>query len=87
MVVNAGFFLERLPMWVIVLSALIAAFNPTPGFVCISDCLRLARIWRWDRGHGMARPSRPLFSSRTAGTFHGHVLLSWRFDRRIGGRI
>lgn len=29
MVVNAGFFLERLPMWVIVLSAVIAAWNPT----------------------------------------------------------
>ena len=29
MVVNAGFFLERLPMWIIVLSAVIAAWNPT----------------------------------------------------------
>ena len=33
MVVNLGFFLERLPMWVIVLSAVIAAWNPTLALV------------------------------------------------------
>jgi MFS family permease len=33
MVVNLGFFLERLPMWAIVLSPLIAAWNPTLALV------------------------------------------------------
>lgn len=33
MVVNLGFFLERLPMWVIVLSAVIAAWNPTLSLI------------------------------------------------------
>jgi len=33
MIVNAGFFLERLPMWVIVLSAVIAAWNPTLALI------------------------------------------------------
>ncbi len=33
MVVNLGFFLERLPMWVIVLSAVVAAWNPTLALV------------------------------------------------------
>jgi len=33
MIVNVGFFAERLPMWVIVLSAVIAAWNPTLALI------------------------------------------------------